>query len=428
MKISIIGTGYVGLVTGVILADKGHGITCVDIDEERVKDINNGKPPIYEKGLEPMLGKAIEKGNLRATTDLENSIQHTDMSLICVGTPTGSFDYIDLRYVKEASRSIGKALRKVDSYHIVTLKSTVVPGTTEHVVAPILEKESGKKIGKDFGLAMLPEFLREGNAIHDSLNPDRVVIGSFDSRSEEVIKGLYEDFKDKQLTTNPRTAEMIKYASNAFLATKISFINDMGNICKQLGIDVYEIAEGMGMDSRISPHFLNAGIGFGGSCFPKDVEAIVGKANEVYYRPYILNAALQLNEMQPLKMVELLEGKAGPLKGKDVVVLGLAFKPGTSDMRESPAIKIVNTLLLKGAIVHAVDPQATDEAEEIFGRRENLKLYKDPSKAVSKGKYLLIVSDWEDFKNEELYKGKTVVDGRRIEEAGKAKHYEGVCW
>lgn len=427
MRLAIVGTGYVGLVTGVCFAELGHEVTCVDVNEEYVEKINAGSPPIYEENLEPMLRKSLDAGRLRATLDLREAVLDSEASFISVGTPSGLLDYIDLKYVKEVSRGIGEALKEKPDYHLVVVKSTVVPGTTEHSVLPLLEKHSGKKAGADFGLAMNPEFLREGKAIEDFMHPDRIVIGALDERSAEVLEGLYRDFKCPILKTSPSTAEMIKYATNSFLVTKISFINEIGNICKLLGIDVYEVAKGLGMDSRISPRFLRAGIGWGGSCFPKDVKALVGKAKEVYYRPVLLSAALEVNEGQPLRLIELLERKVS-LKDLDVVVLGLAFKPGTDDMREAPSIKVVHGLLKRGARVHACDPKAVEEARKLFGVHENLHLYTSAEEAVKHGKYVLIVTEWDEFRRKELYKGKVVIDGRRIEEARAAEEYEGVCW
>ncbi len=428
MKISVIGTGYVGLVTGVCFAELGNEVICVDVDKEMVDKINSSITTIYEDGLEEMLKKHMTRETLKATTDLREAVEKTDLSFISVGTPSGLMDYIDLKYVEKVARDIGKILKDKEGYHLVIVKSTVVPGTTEHSVLPILERYSGKKAGKDFGVAMNPEFLREGKAIEDFMNPDRIVIGGIDEKSTDILLELYKDFKCQIMKTNPKTAEMIKYATNSFLATKISFINDIGNICKQLDIDAYEVAKGMGMDSRISPKFLNPGIGFGGSCFPKDVKAIVGKAKEVYYKPTILNAALELNELQPLKLIELLEKNIGSLKGVDITILGLAFKPGTDDMREAPSIKIITSLLMKGARVHATDPEALNETRKIFGEHERLKLYEDPMEAVKKSKYIMIVTEWDEFKREELYKGKVVIDGRRVDEARGAEYYEGVCW
>jgi UDPglucose 6-dehydrogenase len=423
----MIGTGYVGLVTGVCFAELGNNVVCVDVDEERVKKINSSIPPIYEKGLKELLEKNIKNKRMRAIADLRDAVLNTDISFICVGTPSGLIDYIDLKYVKEVSENIGKIIKDKD-YHLVVVKSTVVPGTTEHSVMPLLEKYSNKTAGKDFGVAMNPEFLREGTAIKDFLKPDRVVLGGVNERSTDMLYELYKDFDCPILKTDPSTAEMIKYATNSFLVTKISFINEIGNICKFLGIDVYEVAKGLSMDSRVSPAFLNAGIGFGGSCFPKDVKALVGKAKEVYYRPIVLNAALELNEGQPLRMVELLEKKIGSLKGVKVVVLGLAFKPGTDDMREAPSIKIIHNLLNKGAEICATDPEAIDGAKQIFGKHKRLTFTDTAVDAVKFGKYVLIVTEWDEFRDEALYKDKVVIDGRRIEEARVADDYEGVCW
>ena len=423
----MIGTGYVGLVTGVCFAELGNDVVCVDVDEERVKNINASVPPIFEKGLSELLQKNIKNKRIRASTDLEEAILSTDVSFICVGTPSGLIDYIDLKYIKEVSKDIGRIIKDKD-YHTVVVKSTVVPGTTEHSVIPLLEKYSKKTAGNDFGVAMNPEFLREGNAIKDFLEPDRVVIGGIDKKSTDTLYKLYKDFDAPILKTDPSTAEMIKYATNSFLVTKISFINEIGNICKELGIDVYNVAEGLAMDSRVSPAFLNAGIGFGGSCFPKDVKALVGKAKEVYYRPIVLNAALELNEGQALRMIELLEGKIGSLKGVKIVVLGLAFKPGTDDMREAPSAKIMQNLLNKGAEICATDPEAISEAKQMFGKHDRLKFVETAEEAVKFGKYVLIVTEWDQYRNEALYEGKVVIDGRRIDEAKVADDYDGVCW
>lgn len=427
MKVSIIGTGYVGLVTGACFADLGNEVTCVDVDEERVDKINAGIPPIYEHGLEAVLKRCLKKGRIIATTDVEDAVCRSDISFISVGTPSGLLDYIDLKYVEKVSEDIGRALKN-KKYSVVVVKSTVVPGTTEHSVLPLLEKYSGKKAGKGFGLCMNPEFLREGSAVKDFMHPDRIVIGGYDSASTRMLLRLYRSFKCPIMTTDIKTAEMIKYATNSFLVTKISFINEIGNICKQLGIDTYEVARGMGLDSRISPKFLNAGIGFGGSCFPKDVKALVGKATEVYYRPIVLNAALELNETQPLRLVELLERKVGSLENVAVVVLGLAFKPGTDDMREAPSLKIVHSLLRKGARVYVTDPRAIGKAKEVLGEHKRLKYCGSAEEAVTHGKYILVVTEWDEFKKKSLYKGKVVIDGRRVNEAKAAKEYEGVCW
>ena len=280
MNISIIGTGYVGLTTGVGFAVKRNEVSCVDIDEKKVGRINLGDSPIYEPLLDDYLKRVLDQRRFKASTDLKSAVMNSEVSFISVGTPSGKDCKIDLKFIDQVSKDIGDVLKTKDSYHVIVVKSTVVPETTEKVVLKNLEERSGKKAGDDFGVCMNPEFLREGVAMEDFLNPDRVVIGSIDKKSGDVIEKLYENFKAPILRTNLKTAEMIKYAANSLLATKISFTNEVGNICKKIGIDVNEVMKGVGLDHRISDKFLNAGCGYGGSCFPKDVEALIGKGKE----------------------------------------------------------------------------------------------------------------------------------------------------
>ena len=424
MRLSIIGSGYVGLVTGCCLARFCRKVIFVDIDENKVRKINSKEAPFYETGLDELIKEVGNK--IEATTDIEYAVLNSDASFICVGTPQGLLGEADLRYVYEATRSIAEAIKEKD-YHLIVVKSTVPPGTTRYKILPILEEHSGKRFPKDFGLIMNPEFLREGNAIEDFLKPDRIVIGYEDEKSREIIEEIYKGIRAPRVYVDFTTAEMIKYASNAFLAVKISFINEIGNICKLLGIDVYKVAEGMGLDRRIGKEYLRAGIGFGGSCFPKDLKALISKAREVFYTPLILNAALEVNEMQPYKLVEIAEKRLGSLNKRNVTVLGLAFKPGTDDIREAPSIKIVKALLDKGAKVFVYDPKAMENFKRIF---KNEVIYcKDAKDAVSKSDVIFIVTEWDEFKNPELYRDKIVFDGRRIDEAKiLSKHYEGVCW
>lgn len=423
MKLSVIGAGYVGLVTGIGFAELGHEVVFVDIDEDKVNLINSAKPPIYEEGLENLLRKNKEK--YYATTNYDEAVGKSDITFICVGTPSKKDGSIDLKYVEAASREIGKALINKNDFHVVVVKSTVIPGTTEDVVKPIIEKESGKKAFEDFGLAMNPEFLREGDAVNDFFNPDRIVIGVKDERTKSILEELYRPFNCPKLITDIKTAEMIKYASNAFLATKISFANEIGNICKKLGIDVYEVFKGVGLDHRINPAFFRAGIGFGGSCFPKDVKALIRKAEELGEEPKILKAVIEVNERQPLKLVELLKKHIPDLTGKTIGVLGLAFKPDTDDIRESRAIPIVKALLNEGAKVIAYDPKAMDNFAKIFPQVEYANSAED---VISKSDAVLIVTEWKEFEKLD-YSSKIVIDGRRIEKAMReAKIYEGVCW
>lgn len=422
MKLSIVGSGYVGIVTGIGFAELGHEVVFVDVDEEKISLINSGKAPIYEKGLDKLMEK--NKGEYFATTDYD-MINETEITFICVGTPSKEDGSVDLRYVESASKEIGKALKDKDDFHVVVVKSTVVPRTTEEVVKPIIEEESGKKAFYDFGLAMNPEFLREGNAIYDFFNPDRIVIGVNDEKTRSILGELYEPFTCPKLITDIKTAEMIKYASNAFLAIKISFANEIGNICKKLGIDAYKVFEGVGLDHRINPAFFRAGIGFGGSCFPKDVKALIKKAEELGEDPKILKAVMEVNEGQPLKMVELLKRHVPDLRGKTIGVLGLAFKPDTDDVRESRATPIIEALLEGGARVVVYDPKAMDNFAKLFSQIEYAKTAED---VIAESDALLIVTEWKDFENLD-YTDKIVIDGRRIEKAMKeARIYEGVCW
>jgi UDPglucose 6-dehydrogenase len=415
MRISIIGAGYVGLVAAACLAKLGHGIMLVDIDEVKLEQIASGISPIHEPGLDEILNQI----NIETTTDYQK-IAGAEVIFICVGTPSDEDGSMSLEYIAKAAKQVAEVLKKKMDYCVVTVKSTVVPGTTEELVIPILEA-SGKKAGKDFGVCMDPEFLREGKAIHYYMNPARIVIGELDPRSGDVLVNLYKDFKAPVMRTSIRTAEMIKLASNSFLAAKISLINEIGNICKALGIDTYEVAKGLGYDERIGSKFLNSGIGFGGSCLPKDLKAIIAKAKQVGYEPEILESVLKLNDKQALKMVELLKRHIS-LKGATIGILGLAFKAGTDDVRESRAIKIVEALLKEGAKVKAYDPVAMESFRKLFPQIEYTK-----AEEVLKCDAILIVTEWEEFEHLD-YRGKIVIDGRRIAKARKARIYEGICW
>lgn len=427
MKVSIVGSGYVGLVTGMGFVKLGNEVIFIDIDDRKIQMINQATPPIYEEGLEELMQEL--KGKYYATKDYREAILNSDITFICVGTPSKEDDSIDLTYVKKAAEEIGKALREKNSYHVVVVKSTVLPGTTEEVVKPIIEEYAGKKAFEDFGLAMNPEFLREGVALRDFLNPDRIVIGVRDDRTRKVLEKLYEPINAPKLIVDIKTAEMVKYASNAFLATKISFANEIGNICKKFGIDSWKVFEGVGLDHRISPHFFKTGIGWGGSCFPKDTRALIKKAEELGEDPTILKAVVNVNDRQPLKLLELLKKHVPELKEKTVGVLGLAFKPNTDDVRETRAYIVIKKLIDEGAHVIAYDPKAMENFKRFYpdiGGR--IKYATSAEEVLKKTDIILIVTEWSEF--EKLnYSGKIVVDGRRIEAAEKtAKVYEGVCW
>lgn len=415
MKVAVIGAGYVGLVTGACFAKLGNEVVIIDIDEKKLEAINNGVSPIYEEGLDELLRQL----RLEVSSDY-GKVSASETVMLCLGTPSDENGTIVLDYMIEATKRIAEVLRARSDYSVVTVKSTVPPGTTEEVVIPILET-SGKKAGKGFGVCMCPEFLREGKAIYDFMHPARVVIGEYDSQSGDVLERLYQDFKVPIMRTDLKTAEMIKLASNAFLATKISFINEIGNLCKQLGIDVYEVAKGMALDDRIGSQFLNAGVGFGGSCLPKDLIMLIAKAKETGYKPTILEGISKFNDAQALRMVELLKRHL-TLRDATIGLLGLAFKPGTDDVRDSRAIKIVEALLDEGARVRAYDPLAADNFRRLFPQIEYAS-----KEAVLNSDAVFIVTEWAEF-NRLDYRGKIVIDGRRIDKAREARIYEGIGW
>jgi len=421
MRITVIGTGYVGLVTGACFAKLGHTVTCVDIDEEKVRKINDGIPPIYEEGLEEIL--KANKNRIKATADHRSAIMSSDVTFICVGTPSRKDGSIDLTFIKETVIQTATILKEMNRWHLVVVKSTVVPGTTQNFVLPLLEQHSGKHVGTDVGLAMNPEFLKEGVAIPDFLNPDRIVIGSTDSKSTATLKELYKVFTCPILVTNLSAAEMIKYASNTFLATKISFINEIGNLCKHLGIDTYQVADGMGLDRRIGRAFLDSGIGYGGSCFPKDVNALLAWAKKNKENARITESARAVNNDQPLRLLRLLKKHIPKLRGKTIGILGLAFKPNTDDIRESRAIPIVQALLKEGTTIKAYDPQAMPAFKKLYPQLT----YCSTAEEVLSSDAILIATLWEEFTMLD-YRGKTVIDGRRLEQAKNAQTYEGVCW
>ena len=415
MRISVIGCGHVGLVVAVCLAKLGNEITVVETDEEKVRMVNNKTSPMYEPGLEEVLSQV----NIEATSDY-SMIKGSEIVFICVPTPSKEDSSISLEYITQATKQIATVLGGENYYYVIAVKSTVVPGTVEEVVVPILES-SGKKAGHDFGVCMIPEFLREGKGIDDFMKPDRIVIGEYDRRSGDLLSSLYQNFDTPVLRVNLKTAEMIKYASNAFLTTKVSFINEIGNICKQLGIDAYEVAEGMGLDERIGTKFLNAGIGFAGPCLLKDLKALIARAREIGYEPRILAEVLNLNERQALKLIDLLK-KHISLKGQSVGVLGLSYKPQTDDVKDSLAIIVVDALLKEGAIVKAYDPQAMPNFGKLFPQVEYVK-----SEEVLRCDAILILTEWEEFEHLD-YQGRIVVDGRKISRAKEARIYEGICW
>ena len=443
MKISIVGTGYVGLVTGVCFAEKGHDVVCVDVDQKKVDLINAGTPPIFERGLEALLRKNI-KGRLQATTNLHKAVHETQISMIAVGTPFDGRE-IDLTFIKAVSREIGQSLRSKSGYHVIIVKSTVVPGTTDDVVRPILEEASGKKAGVDFGVGMNPEFLTEGEAVNDFLFPDRIVLGGMDEATIEQQAELYKGFFGVEvLRTNNKTAEMIKYTANAVLATLISFSNEIANLCAAVkDVDVVDVMRGVHASRYLSVDlpegkkvqppivsFLAAGCGFGGSCFPKDVKALAAHGERLHASTQLLDAVLKVNEQQPQKIMQLLKKHFVSLKGVRISILGLAFRPDTNDMRESPAIPIIRSLLREGAVITGYDPVATNEARKIFSSQE-LELSRSLSDALTNADAMVLVTRWDEFRNvPDLLRGRTpqplFVDGRRLLDKSTIARYEGI--
>jgi len=440
-RLSVLGVGYVGLVTGVCFADKGHQVSCIDVDGEKVDAINRGVSPIFERGLDELLQRNIGKG-LRATLDARQAILDSDMTFIAVGTPFDG-ENIDLTYIKESARVIGEALREKNGYHVVVVKSTVVPGTTDRVVRPILEQASGKKAGVDFGLGMNPEFLTEGEAVSDFMDPDRVVSGGIDARTQTALEAVYEGFPGGRLRTNNSTAELIKYASNALLANLISFSNEFANLSTALGdIDAAEVMRGLHSSrylTTVLPNgeqvvppitsFLMGGCGFGGSCLPKDVSALAAQGRQLGLPMKILQGVLDVNLHQYEQVFRLLGKHFPSLEGKRIVVLGLAFRPDTNDMRESPAIPVVKRLLAEKARVTAYDPVAEHEARKIFG--DALPLASSLEAALEGAEALVIVTRWSEFLRvpELLTKSGAkplVVDGRRLLARDSVARYEGI--
>ncbi|MEM2909610.1 MAG: UDP-glucose/GDP-mannose dehydrogenase family protein [Nitrososphaerota archaeon] len=422
-KICVVGSGYVGLVTAACFASRGMRVTCVDIDKRRVEKIKRGESPIHEPGLEEILTKVTSEGLLKATDEYAEGMEGAKFSFICVGTPSKSDGSIDLSYVTSAAEAVGKSLHLASKNHLVVVKSTVVPGTTSRVVAPILEFSSGMKVGLDFSLTFNPEFLREGSAVEDTFHPDRIIIGEHDRGSGEKLLNLYKDFYGDPLpsyiVTDTVNAELIKYANNAFLATKISFINEIANICQRIpGADVEVIARGIGLDKRIGPLFLRAGLGYAGPCLPKDLSALVNHAQSLGYEPLILRAVQRTNENQPYQVVLLAKNLLKTLKDKKVALLGLAFKPDTDDVRGAISLRLIDMLLKEGAEIAVFDPKGLENAKKLLG---NVVLYASSAAECIKGAdCCIVVTEWDEFKRLRpedfirLMRTPVVIDGRRI--------------
>jgi UDPglucose 6-dehydrogenase len=435
-RISVIGSGYVGLITGILFSTKGFETVCIDVIQETIDKINQGISPFYEPGLDELLEESLSSRRFFASMDRLNEIGDSDISFICVGTPSQLDGSADLSYIKSAARDIGLAIKDSKKYHVIVAKSTIPPGTTEDIILPIIEEVSLKKAGIDFGLCMNPEFLQQGSAVKDAFNPDRVVIGEYDKKSGDILEQLYSGFDCPKLRCDIKAAELIKYAANSLLATKISFSNEFARITEKFNVDVYEVMRGIGFDYRINPRFLNAGCGFGGSCFPKDVKAMISIAKEVGVETPILNSVIETNELQPLHLVKIIRDTVGDLRGKTVGFLGLSFKPNTDDVRETRALPILTQLIREGARVKVYDPVA----EENFKRISSLPLEYTSSweEALSGSDFSVIHTDWDEIKQIKpedfirLLKNPLVFDGRRTyipdSITSKGGIYRGIGW
>ena len=420
--VSIVGMGYVGLCTAATFASRGIRTVGVDIDEARVEQIRRGKAPLHEPQLDTLLKHAVKSKLLEATSDI-SSANDTDMTFLTVGTPSQQDGSIDLSYIKNATEDLGNVLRGKRGYHLVVVKSTVVPGTTNGSVKRFLEQSSGKNVGSALGLCANPEFLKEGTAINDALHPDKIVIGSNDMKSANRLTRLYRKFYGPKLPpvilTSPEAAELVKYASNAFLATKVSFINTVANIAQQIpNVDVGTIAEAIGLDPRIGSLFLKAGPGYGGSCFHKDLQALINYSQNNGYDPTLFRATEETNEQQANKVVDMAETLLGSLSNKKVVVLGLAFKKDTDDIREASSLRVISQLKKKGAHVIAFDPMAIANTKKQLA--DQISYADDPHSVLKGADCAIIMTEWDEFRKlkpkdfQPYMKTPNIVDARRI--------------
>lgn len=411
MKLAVIGTGYVGLVSGVCFSDLGNEVVCVDKLKNKIEMLNRGEVPIYEPGLKELIEKNKNGGRLHFTTDLIGAVQQADIVFIAVGTPSRPDGQADLSYIEQAAKEIGKSL---NGFKIIVTKSTVPVGTNEKI-QEMISMESLFP----FEVASVPEFLREGTAVQDTLFPDRIIIGTSSEMARDRLIQLHKPLTDNIIVTDVRSAEMIKYASNAFLATKISFINEIANICEKVGADVNQVAFGMGQDRRIGSSFLKAGIGYGGSCFPKDTQALIQIAGQMDYDFKLLKSVVEVNRGQRFNVIKKLESILNHLQGKTIAVWGLAFKPETDDVRDAPAVEIISGLLERGAKVKAYDPIATDNFIHYF-KMDGVEYCSEAQEAAIDADALCILTEWKEFKDispatiQGWLKRPNLIDGRNL--------------
>ncbi len=420
MKITVIGTGYVGLVTGACLADMGNDVLCLDVDAGKVQRLRDGIIPIYEPGLEGIVRRNADAGRLRFTTDPQESVRFGEIQMIAVGTPPGEDGSADLQYVLAAASTIAQHM---DEYRLVVDKSTVPVGTADRVEARIREVLQQRGVDIEFSVASNPEFLKEGAAVDDFLKPDRIVLGVSDERAEALLRELYQPFQrnhERTIVMGRRSAELTKYAANAMLATRISFMNDLARLAERVGVDIEDVRRGIGSDSRIGYSFLYAGTGYGGSCFPKDVQALQRTAQEHGAPLRVLRAVEDVNNDQKSTLVRKASDRFGSLSGRRFALWGLAFKPNTDDMREAPARTIMEALWAAGASVVAYDPIAADECRRIYGDRSDLVLAASPLEAVRGADALMIATEWKEFRSpsfdemRDRLKHPVIFDGRNL--------------
>jgi len=421
MKVTVYGSGYVGLVTGTCLAEVGNDVLCVDIDERKTEMLRNGEIPIYEPGLDALVSKNVEAGRLNFTTDPAEGVAHGLFQFIAVGTPPDEDGSADLQYVLAVAGSIGEHM---DEYRVIIDKSTVPVGTADKVRDKVNAVLASRGVEIEFDVVSNPEFLKEGAAIDDFMKPDRIVIGTDNPRTTELLRALYAPFNrshDRMVAMDIRSAELTKYAANAMLATKISFMNELSNLAERLGADIEKVRVGIGSDPRIGYHFIYPGCGYGGSCFPKDVQALERTANEIGYRAELLNAVEAVNNRQKEILFKKLDGHFdGNLAGKTIAVWGLAFKPNTDDMRAAPSRTLMEALWAAGAKVRAYDPEAMDECRRIYGERDDLTLVDSAEEALKGADALVTVTEWSVFRSPDFALVKqrlrqpVIVDGRNM--------------
>jgi UDPglucose 6-dehydrogenase len=415
MNVTIIGTGYVGLVTGACLADAGNSVFCLDTNAEKISQLNEGKIPIFEPGLEPIVRRNREAGRLRFSTNVAESVSHGELQLIAVGTPPGEDGSADMQYVLEAARQIG---RHMQDYKVIATKSTVPVGTADRINGAVKEELSRKKLGLQFSVVSNPEFLKEGAAVEDFMRPDRIIIGAEDERAIALLRRLYAPFqrnRERVIVMGVRSAELTKYAANSMLAARISFMNEVANLAEALGADIEEVRRGIGSDPRIGTDFLYAGAGFGGSCFPKDVKALQRTAADAGKPLHLLAAVEAVNEAQKHVLFNKIEKRFGGVKGKTFALWGLAFKANTDDMREAPSLALIEDLVRAGAKVQAYDPVAGKSY-----RKENVKVVDSALAALDGAEALAIVTEWREFRSPDFgaikarLKTPAIFDGRNL--------------